>query len=193
MASGIIRRTTRAAAVFGATLAAAFCGFTGPAHAVPVPDAAYFQVRPLHSDKCLDVANISFEHGADVLQADCWNGWNQQWRLEQLPGTWYFQIKPRHSGKCLDVAYASKEHGANVIQGDCWGGWNQAWGFFEDHYGIPQQVARPEVGKYYQIRARHSGKCLDVAYMSKDHGADVIQGDCWNGANQLWRFVPAPQ
>lgn len=43
--------------------------------------------------------------------------------------------------------------------------------------------------QYYEVRAQHSNKCLDVRDASVAHGADVIQGDCWGGTNQHWRFV----
>ena len=38
--------------------------------------------------------------------------------------------------------------------------------------------------------ARHSGKCLDVAYASTAHAANVIQGTCVGGTNQQW--TPRP-
>ncbi|MFD0441476.1 RICIN domain-containing protein [Streptomyces indonesiensis] len=47
----------------------------------------------------------------------------------------------------------------------------------------------PTADQYYEIRAQHSNKCLDVKDASVAHGADVIQGDCWGGANQHWRLV----
>jgi hypothetical protein len=40
------------------------------------------------------------------------------------------------------------------------------------------------------VVARHSGKCLDVAWASTAHGADVIQGTCVGGRNQQW--TPRP-
>ncbi|MEV8537229.1 RICIN domain-containing protein [Streptomyces sp. NPDC051211] len=49
------------------------------------------------------------------------------------------------------------------------------------------QAAPVAEGTYYQIIARHSGKCLDVAHASTDHAADVIQGNCSGGRNQQWR------
>ncbi|MFF8846262.1 RICIN domain-containing protein [Streptomyces sp. NPDC015127] len=73
------RRIMRAAAVFGATPASAFCGLTVPAHAEPVPDNAFYTIRPEHSDKCLDVAYLSKAHGGDVVRGGCWNGPNQRW------------------------------------------------------------------------------------------------------------------
>lgn len=42
---------------------------------------------------------------------------------------------------------------------------------------------------YYEVRAKHSGKCLDVNGYSFDDGAPLIQWSCWGGANQQWQFV----
>jgi hypothetical protein len=106
----------------------------------------------------------------------------------------YFQIKARHSNKCLDVAYANPAHGADVIQATCLGGKNQQWRFFEEKNGYWQVVpgGKPQVNQLVEIRPRHSDKCLDVANLSIAHGADVLQGTCWHGPNQLWRFEPLP-
>ncbi|MEU2392293.1 RICIN domain-containing protein [Streptomyces sp. NPDC007369] len=186
-----MRRSVRTAAVAGAALATAVFGFTGPAQAAPVDDGAYFQIKPEHTrgNTCLDVANISTAHGADVLQGSCWNGPNQQWRIQWVTGG-YFEIKAQHSGKCLDVAYASTAHGANVIQADCRGRANQLWRFVVETAGSPRTVGRPAVNQFVQIRPMHSSSmCLDVANLSIAHGADVVQGGCWNGPNQRWRFV----
>ncbi|GAA2515880.1 RICIN domain-containing protein [Pilimelia columellifera] len=43
----------------------------------------------------------------------------------------------------------------------------------------------------YELRARHSGRCLDVFGASAANGADAIQWTCHQGANQHWRMVPA--
>ena len=41
-----------------------------------------------------------------------------------------------------------------------------------------------------QLIARNSGKCLDVAGISKAPGARVFQWDCWGGPNQQWILTP---
>ncbi|MFG2940111.1 RICIN domain-containing protein [Streptomyces sp. NPDC048282] len=54
-------------------------------------------------------------------------------------------------------------------------------------------AATPEspVGSgYYQIIAKHSGMCLDVAGYSYAHGAPIVQATCGGGHNQQWRLVP---
>ncbi|MFF4189672.1 RICIN domain-containing protein [Nonomuraea sp. NPDC001831] len=98
------------------------------------------------------------------------------------PVYWY-QVVAQHSGKCLDVAYARTGHAANVIQGTCaprGSGYNQQW----------RIVDSGASGNYIRLIARHSGLCLDVAYASTKHGANVIQGVCGGPAayNQQWRI-----
>ncbi|MGW8767976.1 RICIN domain-containing protein [Streptomyces sp. NPDC055815] len=43
---------------------------------------------------------------------------------------------------------------------------------------------------WYQIRAKHSGMCLDVAHFSYGHAAAVVQATCGSGHNQQWRLLP---
>jgi hypothetical protein len=154
----------------------------------------FVQIQPAHAaNMCLDVAYMSVAHGANVIQGSCWNGRNQQWDLYRASDPRYFFIKARHSYKCLDVANMSTLHGADVIQGDCWGGANQQWKFVkeDDVNGFGSVAYEPVDGGRYRIVSRHSGKCLDVANMSIAHGADVIQGNCWNpGYNQRWTLKP---
>lgn len=40
----------------------------------------------------------------------------------------------------------------------------------------------------FQIRTRHSGKCLDVEWASSADGARLIQWDCHGGNNQRFQF-----
>ena len=47
----------------------------------------------------------------------------------------------------------------------------------------------PEL-QFFEVVARHSGKCLDVSGASADNLASVIQWDCHGEANQQWQFVP---
>lgn len=50
----------------------------------------------------------------------------------------------------------------------------------------------PVGGGYYFIKAKHSNRCLDVAWASRQNGAPAVQANCSGGSNQVWRFVPAP-
>ncbi|MFF5208020.1 RICIN domain-containing protein [Streptosporangium sp. NPDC000396] len=144
----------------------------------------YYEVVVEHSGKCLDVQDASRAHGADVIQGKCLDGYNQQWSLVPVGGG-YYKLVARHSGKCLDVQDASPAHGANVLQATCSNeyDYNQQWRM--------RSVSGPKwpgTGTPFQLRARHSDRCLDVQDASYAHGANVLQATCSNGANQRWRL-----
>ncbi|MGW4214389.1 RICIN domain-containing protein [Lentzea sp. NPDC004789] len=46
-------------------------------------------------------------------------------------------------------------------------------------------------GPYYNLVARHSGKCVDVTSNSAADGASVLQYTCGGGLNQQWRLTDA--
>lgn len=48
------------------------------------------------------------------------------------------------------------------------------------------QIAEGE----YQIKAKHSNKCVDVEGFSQDDGANVHQWDCSGSNNQIWTLKP---
>ncbi|WP_175439315.1 RICIN domain-containing protein [Streptomyces vilmorinianum] len=49
---------------------------------------------------------------------------------------------------------------------------------------------RPVGTGWYEVVARHSDKCLDVAWASPADGANVIQWGCSGQGNQQWRLIP---
>jgi len=116
-----------AVTLFAPGAAAASTSSAGPVY--------WYQVIARHSGKCLDVANASLKHAANVIQGVCGGpaAYNQQWRIRYVEGgDGAARVIARHSGMCLDVAYARLEHGANVVQGVCGGagsGANQLWRF----------------------------------------------------------------
>lgn len=44
-------------------------------------------------------------------------------------------------------------------------------------------------GSTYEIIAKHSGKCLDVAGVAMHNGANIHQWDCHSGQNQRWNLT----
>jgi len=48
----------------------------------------------------------------------------------------------------------------------------------------------PAGPRFFEVVARHSGKCLDVRAASTDDLAPIIQWDCHGRENQQWRFEP---
>jgi hypothetical protein len=128
-----------------------------------------------HSDRVVDVRDISTANGAPIIQWDWWGGGNQRWRMEPVGGG-YARIVAQHSGKVLDVSGISTANGAPIIQWDWWGGDNQR--FLPEVYGIGQ----------LKLTAKHSGKVVEVAGMNEANGAVIQQWDWWGGANQLWKY-----
>lgn len=49
-----------------------------------------------------------------------------------------------------------------------------------------------DTDRVYEIVARHSGKCLDVAGASQDDVAALVQWSCNGADNQRWRLQPGP-
>ncbi|QES51953.1 hypothetical protein DEJ50_33110 [Streptomyces venezuelae] len=197
--SHTVRRISQAAACFGF---AAVCILPGPggtaeavAPAAPV-DRGFFLIKARHSNMCLDVAHASMAHAAPVVQARCWSGHNQQWRLVPQGDGRSFKIQARHSNLCLDVAHASRKHGAPVVQANCSGGSNQVWWFAPAQGRAPlvdSPIGRvPQINNSVAIVADHTGMVLDVAHFSQAHAAPVVQAGLGAGRepalNQLWRF-----
>jgi len=55
--------------------------------------------------------------------------------------------------------------------------------------GSPRTITCAAQPTYYEIVARHSGKCLDVEGESMAAGARVIQWSCGGYANQQWQII----
>ncbi|MFF5010873.1 RICIN domain-containing protein [Streptomyces phaeochromogenes] len=167
--------------------------------AAPV-DRGYFLIKARHSNMCLDVAHASQQHAAPVVQANCWGGHNQQWRLVPQGDGLRFKIQARHSSMCLDVAHASRKHAAPVVQANCSGGSNQVWWFAPAQGRAPlvdSPIGRvPQINNSASVVADHTGMVLDVAHASQAHAAPVVQAGLGAGRepalNQLWRFVRPP-
>jgi hypothetical protein len=136
-------------------------------------------IKPVHSEKCLDVAFGSPANGARVIQFSCHEGDNQKWRIEPA-GHGMVRLIARHSGKCMDVNEGSLQDRAAIIQFDCHRETNQK--FFIESVGHDPADAR------VRIRAVHSSKCLDVEGGNILDNAHLVQFPCHDQTNQLFRL-----
>jgi Ricin-type beta-trefoil lectin domain len=155
------RRSLRAVLVVFAALAS-LLALAPPAQAGVVP--GYVQVVNHQTEECLDVWGASTAHAANVGVWRCIGAENQQWRFEDL-GNGFYRVRVLHTDMCLDVAYRGYYDGADVVQATC------ADPTLSTSYN--QQWRRAHLGGYYQLVARHSGKCLD-----KTGSGDVVQWTC---------------
>lgn len=137
------------------------------------------QIRPVHSEKCLDVAFGSTANGARVIQFGCHGGDNQKWNIRPA-GHGMFEIIAQHSGKCLDVHQGSLQDRAAIIQFDCHGQSNQR--FFIERIGDDPNDPR------LRIKSVSSFKCLDVEGGTILDHANLIQFRCADQTNQQYRI-----
>ncbi|MGW0807361.1 RICIN domain-containing protein [Nonomuraea sp. NPDC002799] len=167
--AGQMRRLLASGALATLTLAA----LPGtPAHATaPRPHDPLVEIETF-ADRCFDVANISTEDGAPIIQYGCDGESHQHFRMRRLGGNRVaFQS---FTGKCLDIQHGSPLDGAALIQHRCHGGPNQ-------HFFL-ESASRGRV----EIRT-FAGKCLDVYRGSLSDDTPIIQFSCGNVANQ--RFL----
>jgi hypothetical protein len=147
------------------------------------PPTGGYQLVAKHSSKCLDVSNASMANGAAMQQWECLNPaklpapGNQIFDLVSQGGS-YYHLVARHSGKCLDVPSASTEDGIAL----------QQWACLEpakDHQ-LWKLAAAPGSPGYFETKAKHSSKCLDVLNASTASGAAIKQYTCGGQSNQRW-------
>ncbi|MFF7352058.1 MULTISPECIES: RICIN domain-containing protein [Streptomyces] len=92
-----------------------------------------------------------------------------------------FQVRDRASGRCLTVAQAGQNNGNRVVMGDCDWSEGAVWSLWTQKDG------------YWQLRSRHSNKCLTAhnpLFIAPAPGAYLEQWTCLDGKNQGWRLVP---
>jgi chitinase len=133
-----------------------------------------YEIRAVHSGKCMDVSEVSTVDGATVHQWECVGQNNQRWQV--TPYGQGYHLIALHSGKCLDVRDWSYSNGGVLQQWSCGGGTNQQW--YINDLGNGQ----------YSIQAVHSGLVADVSGPSWDNGAVIHQWTNYFANNQKWTF-----
>jgi hypothetical protein len=128
-----------------------------------------------------NVQGASLADGAPVIQYP-WSGTaNERW-LATVEDDGYYRFASLGSNKCLNVAGGGTSDGAAVIQYTCStnGAPNERWQFVQTGIG-------------YQIVAKSSGKCLNVAG-GVGVGRQLIQYTCTPGGspNDVWLPVWEP-
>lgn len=150
---------------------------TTPAEpATPQIPTGWVSLVSKNSGKCIDVAGISMVGGTQLIQWTCWGGDNQKFMFTPVAGG--YKVTVKHSGMQFDI-WGGAEDGAPLAQWPYWGGSNEIF------------TVNPTSDGYVTINPISSGKCLDVAGISKNDGAQVFQWSCWGGDNQKWTMVPA--
>jgi len=120
------------------------------------------QIQNIQSLQCTEVVDFSTNDGANIQEAGCTGGTNQEWRMNPVPvglgnGTPVpFQLVARHSNKCLDESTVVGTLGGNIHQWSCLGPTqqNQLWNILlwnsfpfaeDDAFTISQQPTSLDV------------------------------------------------
>ncbi|UXY30703.1 RICIN domain-containing protein [Streptomyces sp. HUAS TT20] len=128
--------------------------------------ATYDTLIARHSSKCADVPSQSLWQGVAISQYTCNGGANQKWWFKDL-GTGYYELMGRGGSLCL------RENSTDVTQENCTGATTQQWSLVTS-------------GSSVNIKARTTGKCLDVSGASTANSAAIITYTCNGGTNQQW-------
>ena len=131
----------------------------------------YF-IKPVHSDKCLDVKGFSQDNTGNIHQWQCTAGTNQRWNLYQNGDK--YKIQAYHSDKIMDASARHNE--ANVYQYADWDGNNQKWYIEPKKYGS------------FQIVSVADGRCLDIQGFGHKNGTNLFMYDCFGGPNQRFHI-----
>lgn len=132
----------------------------------------FWRLNSMETNKCLDLQGGKAQNRTNIKQYQCHGRANQSWQFVERNDN-EFQIKVQSTNKCLDVSSKSHRNGANVHQWSCHNDSNQRWIVTKK---------RTNQGLRYQLKAKHSNKCLTAS-----SNGNVIQMNCRsNDHSQLW-------
>ncbi|MFD9377853.1 RICIN domain-containing protein [Streptomyces sp. NPDC059999] len=94
--------------------------------------AGTFEVRAVHSGKCVEAENAGTSAGTLVQQWWCVEAPQQRWRLAMVDiAKELYELRPAHTppnvNRCLDIASSGKEDGASAQLSACNGKASQKW------------------------------------------------------------------
>jgi len=135
------------------------------------------EIKPVHSEKCLDVPNDSAAPDIQIIQFTCHSGPNQQWSVQTAGDT---STIVAHNGMCLDVRGGSTGDIVPIIQFPCSGGFNQKFRVINVP-GVAPGDSRVQIKTF-------ADKCLDIDSGSLFDTAGVIQFTCTGRPNQIFHI-----
>ena len=129
-----------------------------------------YVIKSAASGLCLDVYS-----GEKVVQDYCYQDQYQKFTFNKTTDG-YINIESWND-KHFDVEGGANENGANFIISGKHSDNNQKFEVIENNDGT------------YQLKVRHSGKCLDKKAGSTKKGEELKQQNCNNGLNQRWNLI----
>ena len=125
-------------------------GIISTVNAQTINSGANYKIRSQCSNRVLDVAGVSRQNGARVIQWTENGGQNQSWKF--IPtDSGYYKLIAQHSQKVLDVSGAQTADGTNVIQWSYGGRTNQQWRIADAGNGFSKLEPRHANGKFLNV------------------------------------------
>jgi glucosylceramidase len=156
---------------------------TTPTGGGPISPSAWYELVNQSGGGCIDAAGWATANGTAVQQWACGSGQqNQQWRFLATDGGNYRVVSRNAADQVLDVTGGPSATADGVpIQTWAWAsGTNQQW----------QPLALTSGA--YALKARHSGKCLEVPDGTSANGTRLRQATCNGSAAQTFRLNERP-
>ena len=129
-------------------------------------DSTYYKLVNVNSGKILEVAGNSKVSGGLIQQWDYVGAYSQKWQIVATDNG-YFKLINNGSGLALTTPYPQTTAGIQLQQFYDDNAPDQHWSF--------EEVSPLNSGSNYSIKARHSGKALDVAGSSTANGTYIYQ------------------
>ncbi len=123
-----------------------------------------FAIQGVQSKRCVDIAGVSQEDGAQAQLWDCHNGTNQTWTYSTNKELLVY------GNKCLQALDGGTSNLTPVVIGSCSGQPHQQWNINSDQ----------------TITNVKSGLCMDAEGAGTDNGVRIVLWSCWMGDNQKW-------
>jgi hypothetical protein len=130
-----------------------------------------YEIRPVNSNKCLDVPGASMTNGEQIKQYSCNGQNNQKWQITNLGGNLH-QITAVHSGKSMNVYGGNMPAGAKIKQWNYDGGANAK--FYIDGGS----------GGYTIKPSYNTGLCFDVFGNNSNDNNELGIWNCNNQNNE---------
>lgn len=120
-----------------------------PQIGIEPPIGKYYKIVSKTTGKAISVSTARTENAASLIQWDWKSGDEQKFQLFRIEGEKEYFFQAKHSCKCIGVKESSLDNNASVIQYEC-------------NHRSEQKFSLIPSGRYYKIKAKHSGKVLTV-------------------------------
>ncbi len=153
---------------------------------LPIPSGPT-PLQASHSKKCVTAEGDAEESRA--FQSGCKNAPGGTWYLRPVEGAgdleYLFRIVNASNSKCLSYSDGLVGGAHIVVQRSCANDQGQMWSFTPN----PDRGDRWIYGRFTNMR---SSRCLDINNEGVDDGTPVVQWNCGEKLNQLFKIMKEP-